>query len=73
MARTLRRCISRPYSSGQLHDDFNGSLQGNDDYFVFPGPSSAHYCQVVSSAGSAGSHLRVCLASLMLVGFFFSL
>lgn len=71
MARSLRRCIGGPYGSGQLHDDFSSSLQGTYDSFVFPGPSTASYCQVVSSIASTGSHLLVCLASLILVGFFF--
>lgn len=73
MAGSLRRCISGPYGSGQLHDDFSSSLQETYDYFVFLSPSTANCCQVVSSIGSTGSHLLVRLASLILLGIFFPL
>jgi len=73
MARSLRRCIGGPNGSGQLRDDFSSSLQGTYDYFVFPGPSAANYCQVVSSIVNTGSDLLVSLVSLILAGFFFFL
>lgn len=66
MARSLRRCISGPYGSGQLHDDSSSSLQGTYNNCCLSRP---FHCRLLSSGQQHWKHRLS--STLILVGLLF--
>lgn len=67
MARSLRRCISGPYGSGQLRDDSGSSLQGTYNNCCLSRP---FHCRLLSSGQQHWKHRLS--SALILVGLLFS-